>query len=370
MTEEGFSPVDHLLLNNPESWNPNEVAEALMDDDAVIEWKPEEYWKRTVLRRDKKRLEEVLANHLKSFQKYREEENFERFKYAIMQGIPELSLSEQEAAQYDDQLVKVYEFWRDFYLYMGFSTDDDPTQSVRSVSSDLWGIDFFDVPDLLRKSSYLRRLSVQEAVNKVGTENWIAAISVDRDLINISWNISPDKFVEDFIKGFQLIGLIRRGTEKDIEPERLSFIADSFRRFVYVHKQNFQRSEGVSVYRNFKSGGVEALKELLEYKNFANSLFSKVNDLDPSLVRNFVNMEGDSVFRPDGPDVLAAWIDFYAMMKYSSEEPNVNGESPESWSTKLMIELSGAGVLSREKSYWEKITIVKMLIWRMVNGSS
>ena len=78
-------------------------------------------------------------------------------------------------------------------------------------------------------------------------------------------------------------------------------------------------------------------------------------------------MEGPSSdLHPDGPVVLAAWLEFYAMMNFFNKDSG----SQEDLSSKLITELTAAGVLSRTRPYMNKISTVKTFIWDLTKERS
>ena len=369
-SESNFSPVDHLILNIPDSWSSGEVANTLMEDPAVDKWEPVLPWQNTVLRRDKERLRMLLAGHLESFQEHREEDKFEQFKDEILPNVPQLFLSEQEAAQYD-QLVDVYDFWRDFYLYMELSRDSAMSieEIVKDIKTNLVTSGFGRETHLRDKIAALRFLIVQEAVNKVGAENLIFVDNDDWAVINREWySRTPRHFSTEFVNRLCRGGLIN--LKKELDPQIRDFMADGFRLFIYTHEQNLQKPNEALIVRRYGREGAEVLKELLEYKEFAGSFFVGVNSSDPSLVRDNVNPEKRPNYYPDGPDVLAAWIDFYVMMRYFDERSNGEVVDLEQLKSSLMKELTERNILNANGGYTDKIYAVKKLIWDMAKEST
>ena len=375
-TNEEALSIDDLLLD-PSSSEPQEIATSLLSDEKIITRLTHKYHgpllsvRTFILNHERKSVEAELKSTIDDFQSFgngHEEEplnGFAEFRDTLLEEVGDLLFSPEDGQDMDSS--NLYKSWVDVYMHTLFRLRPDlrrdPQRFIAYIRIDLLDAGLGNGESVEKRIGDIKFLIVKEAISHIMRKNNFTPSRADWAIFNPRGYNSHEAssfLINDLVDN----GVVDRTARGDSFTKSViaSYFA-LFRRFNGVRIESVDNSIISSNWNNWQKSNQDFIEFMNMWSDYRR-LFGKFQTV-LSKISSIKRLKGDLdiALVPSGPYVLAAWLDFYAMVKFFRENMQKGNVDSDALIRGLMVEFDKEGILNDNLTYIERVLRAKSMVY-------
>ncbi len=377
VSNEDFS-INDLSLDLKVS-EAQEIATSLLSDKEIFDRLTNRYHgpllsvRDFILAHERGMVAESLKLTIEDFQDFKRDsedeyfKSFAGFKDSIYASTGDLLfVSEEEGTEPLD----MYKSWVDVYMHALFrfrpDLRTDPQRFITFIRTELLDAGLGNDKQAEKRIADIKFLIVKEAISYVMRKNNFAPSRADWAVFNSQGYNSHEasSLLVDDLVDHNVIDLSAK--EDSYTKSVIASYFALFRRFDCVSIASVENDSipiNTKKWQKSNSDFIEFMNLWSDSRRFFEEFYAVLSNLS-SIKRLKGDLDIELV--PSGPYVLAAWLDFYAMIKFFRKNMQKGNVELEKLIEDLISEFNKEGILDAHIPYAERVLKVKSMLYREI----